>query len=65
MAGRIPTAPSCTYADVRPFAIVMRSGTTPQWSTANQRPVRPKPAITSSAISRMPFRSQIARRPCM
>jgi hypothetical protein len=34
--------------------MVMRSGTTFQWSTANHFPVRPKPAITSSAIIRMP-----------
>ena len=47
---RMPTAPSGTYALVSPLAIVMRSGTTPQWSTANHSPVRPKPDITSSAI---------------
>ena len=29
-------------------------GTTPQWSTANHSPVRPKPDMTSSAIIRMP-----------
>lgn len=28
----------------------------------NQRPVRPKPQITSSVIIRMPWRSQILRR---
>ena len=48
-----------------PLAIVMMSGTTFQWSTANHSPVRPKPDITSSAISRMPWRSQISRTPCM
>ena len=32
----------------------MMSGTTPSCSTPNQRPVRPKPVMTSSAISRMP-----------
>ena len=38
---------------------------TPQWSTANQRPVRPNPAITSSATIRMSLRSQISRTPAM
>ena len=62
--GRIATAPSGRYDEVSPLAIVIRSGTTPQWSTANQRPVRPNPAITSSATIRIPFRSQISRTPC-
>ena len=44
-----------------PFAKVMRSGTTSQRSTANHSPHRPKPAITSSAISTMPNSSQISR----
>ena len=43
--------------------MVMMSGTTFQWSTANQLPVRPKPDITSSQISRMPCLSQSARTP--
>src|SRR5450631_2137291 len=37
------------------------SGFTPQWSIANHLPVRPHPAITSSSISRTPWRSQISR----
>jgi hypothetical protein len=45
--------------------MVMMSGTTFQWSTANQAPVRPRPAMTSSQISRMPYVSQSARSPCM
>jgi hypothetical protein len=32
------------------------SGRTPQWSTPNQRPVRPNPVITSSAITSTPLR---------
>ncbi len=44
-----------------PFATDMRSGTTPSCSTANHRPVRPKPVMTSSAISRTSSSSQIAR----
>ena len=46
-----------------PLAIVMMSGTTSQLSHANHLPVRPKPAMISSAISRIPCRSQIPRRP--
>ena len=37
------------------------SGTTSQLSHANIRPVRPKPAITSSRISRIPWRSHTSR----
>ena len=60
---RRPTAPSGTYALVRPLAIVRMSGTTPQWFTANHSPVRPNPDITSSAMSRMPYLSHSARTP--
>ena len=63
MSWRIATAPSGRYDDVRPLAIVIRSGTTSQWSTANQRPVRPKPAMTSSQTIRMSWRSQSSRTP--
>ncbi len=44
-----------------PFPSVMMSGTTPYGSSADQVPVRPAPVSTSSAISRMPVRSQAAR----
>ena len=44
-----------------PFATVMMSGTTPSCSTANQRPVRPKPVMTSSAIISTSRSSQILR----
>ncbi len=44
-----------------PLATDMRSGTTPSWSQANQRPVRPKPVMTSSAIMRTSSSSQTAR----
>ena len=50
----MPTAPNGAYPEVNPFAIVIKSGTTPQWLTANHSPVRPNPLITSRA-SRMEF----------
>ena len=34
------------------------SGRTAQWSQANQRPVRPNPVMTSSAITSTPCRRQ-------
>ena len=37
-----------------PFPKVMRSGVTPLRSQANQRPVRPKPVIISSAMNTAP-----------
>ena len=39
----------------------MMSGTMPSCSTANQRPVRPKPVMTSSAIISTSRSSQILR----
>ena len=52
----------------RPFAIALAmqttSGTIPACSNDHIRPVRPKPAWTSSAMSRMPWSSQIARSAC-
>jgi hypothetical protein len=39
---------------VIPLAQVIMSGATPKFSIPNQRPVLPKPVITSSAISTMP-----------
>ena len=39
----------------------MRSGTTPSCSQANQRPVRPKPVMTSSAIISTSSSSQTER----
>ena len=54
-------APSGTAPPLMPLASVMMSGTTSQCSQANQRPVRPKPVITSSRMSRMPWRSQTSR----
>lgn len=46
-----------------PFAVVIRSGTTPSWSQANQSPVRQKPVWISSAISSTPLsRHQSATR---
>ena len=49
-ASRTITPPSGTYAEVTPFAKVIRSGMTPKRSLANAAPVRPKPVITSSKI---------------
>ena len=42
-------------------AIAIRSGAMPSCSQACSVPVRPMPHITSSRISRMPWRSQISR----
>ena len=42
-----------------PLAIVMKSGSMPKCSQPNQWPVRPKPQITSSAISRIPYSRQM------
>ncbi len=38
-----------------PLPTVMMSGTTSEWLQPNQRPVRPKPVIISSAISSAPI----------
>ncbi|MNT28810.1 hypothetical protein D3C72_1645210 [compost metagenome] len=42
-----------------PLANVIRSGLMPNSSEPNQRPRRPKPQMTSSAISKMPYLSQM------
>ncbi len=55
------TAPRGAYADVIPFASVIRSGWIPYRVEPNQSPTRPKPQMTSSATSRSPFASQISR----
>nr|KEP24400.1 hypothetical protein DA06_15240 [Georgenia sp. SUBG003] len=57
------TPPAGTYPEFTPLAKVIRCGTTSCWSRANQDPVRPKPAITSSRISTTPYRSAISRTP--
>ena len=44
--------------DVAPLAATRRSARTPQWSSPNQRPVRPNPVMTSSAMSSTPWRRQ-------
>jgi hypothetical protein len=51
-----------TAALVRPLAMVRMSGVTPRRSEPKWRPMRPKPVMTSSKMSRMPWRSQAARR---
>ena len=43
------------------FAVVSRSGTTPECSIAKSRPVRPNPLCTSSAIITMPCWSHSSR----
>ena len=63
MGSEISTPPTGTYPLLTPLAKVMRSGTTPWSSNANQRPVRPNPAITSSRMSTMPNSSASARTP--
>src|SRR5579884_1079919 len=46
-----------------PFPTVIRSGTTPSWSHAHIRPVRPKPHCTSSNTSSVPLSSHRRRSP--
>jgi hypothetical protein len=48
-----------TYAEVTPFATVIRSGFMPMASVPNIVPSRPKPQITSSAIIRTSYLSRI------
>ena len=55
------TAPIGTQPLVMPLASVIRSGVTPKVVAAKGVPVRPKPVMTSSKISRMPCLSQISR----
>ena len=43
-------APTGMYPPLIPLPQVRRSGTTPLHSVPNQRPVRPKPVITSSSM---------------
>ena len=56
------TAPMGRAPLVMPLAVVMMSGVTPRAWAAKGSPSRPKPVMTSSKISRMPCRSQMARR---
>ena len=53
--------PSGTYPDVTAFAKVTISGVTFQWDSPNQRPVRPKPVMISSAMSSTSWRVQMSR----
>src|SRR3954452_16974849 len=62
LSGVIPP-PSDAYADDRPFAEVTMSGLMSYLAEPNQSPRRPKPQMTSSAQSRIPYRSQISRTP--
>ncbi len=55
------TAESGTYPPAIPFPRIMMSGTTPYGSSADQVPVRPAPVSTSSATSKIWWRSQMAR----
>ena len=60
MPVRTATAPIGWAPLVSAFAMVMMSGVTPNEVAANGSPVRPKPQITSSNTSRMPYRLQIS-----
>src|SRR3954449_10390852 len=55
------TAPIDAYADDSPFAEVIMSGWMSYLAEPNQSPSRPKPLMTSSQHSRIPYLSQIAR----
>src|SRR3954449_9754495 len=59
----VMTAPIDAYADDRPFAEVTMSGLMSYLPEPNHSPSRPKPQMTSSATSRIPYLSQIARTP--
>lgn len=61
---RTSTPPMGAYPDVAPLAKVNRSGTTPYLALPNHSPSRPYAQITSSATSKMPYRSQIDRSCC-
>ncbi len=52
-ASVVMTAASGAYPPVKPFAAMTTSGSMPQCSKANRRPVRPNPVMTSSMMSRM------------
>jgi hypothetical protein len=54
-------SPSGQYPDDVPLPAVMMSGRRSHWSQPNQAPVRPNPVMTSSAISRTPWRSHTSR----
>ena len=58
------TPPSGAMPAVTPFAKTTMSGRASYRSDANQSPTRPKPVMTSSATSRMPYLSQMRRSPC-
>src|ERR1700744_4782581 len=49
-----PVTPASGSPPAMPFAVVIRSGTTPSWSLAKQSPVRPKPVWVSSAMKTIP-----------
>ena len=54
MSSARPVTAASGMPPAMPFAVVMRSGTTPSCSLANQSPVRQKPDWTSSAMKRIP-----------
>ena len=57
------TAPIDAYAEDSPFAEVIMSGLMSYFAEPNQSPRRPKPLLTSSQQSRIPYLSQISRTP--
>src|SRR3954453_11894395 len=59
----VMTAPIGAYADDRPLAEVTMSGLMSYLPDPNHSPRRPNPQMTSSATSRIPYLSQIARTP--
>ena len=58
------TAPSGAYPLERPLAAIRMSGAMSQCSMAKFLPVRPMPVMTSSAISRTPWRRQTSATFC-
>src|SRR5690554_7124085 len=65
MTSARPHTPASGKPPATDLAKVVRSAVTPICSMAKKLPVRPAPVCTSSAISRIPCRSQSARRRCM
>ena len=61
MIAALPTTPDSGKPPASDFAMVMMSGSTPEFSMPNILPVRAKPVCTSSAMSRIPCWSQILR----
>ena len=61
--GENSVAPTGTKPPESAFDTAIKSGSRPQCSHANMRPVRPKPVATSSTQNKVPYRRQSACAP--